>query len=145
LREGIQYPLGKLRARRELARARRLQLDKLHAREIQHDSTETESIRLPQAQFMGEIQKPYRAQPYSGAAILIRGGGDPSFAFDPGSANGWQSIFQGGLEVEDLDCGHMDLSEEPHIAKVAQWLDKHLSALPAGPPSNRALTTAAAS
>jgi hypothetical protein len=31
------------------------------------------------------------------------------------------------LQVEELNCSHMDISEEPHISKVAEWLEKHLS------------------
>ncbi len=129
--DGFKYPATKWRKGRELAKQRRSQIEAMRAGHHRNRKVETESIGLPQAEFMGQIQKPYKANPYPGSAVLIRGARQPFFGFDPGATNGWEAVIQGGLQVEDLNCGHMDISEEPHVSKVAKWLEKHLSAMEA--------------
>ena len=129
LSDGINYPATKWRLRRELAKKHRSQLEAMRAGDLRPREEDAEGIRLPQAEFMAQIQKPYKAHPYSGSALLIRGALGPFFGFDPGAANGWEAVIRGDLRVEDLHCGHMDISEEPHVSTVARWLEKHLSAL----------------
>ncbi len=139
LSEGLNYPLQKWRKQRELARKRRSELNDMRAGEQPMREAENERIRLPQAEFMDQIQKPYQAKPYLGKAVLIRSVEEPFFGFDPGDTNGWAAVIQGGLQIEDLNCSHMAISEEPHIAKVAQWLEKHLAAAEAGSKTDGAL------
>ncbi len=145
LSEGFKSPATKLRKQRELAKRRRSQLEGMRARDRRSGEMKSESILLPQAEFLGQILEPYKAKPYSGNAVLIRSVGDPFFTFDPGPSNGWGAVIQGDLQAEDLNCGHADISEEPHISKVAKWLEKHLSAMEAKPrDQTRALNAARA-
>ncbi len=128
LSEGLNYPFTKWRRRRELAKKRHSMLEKMRAANKHSAAVETESIRLPQAAFMDKIETPYQAKPYFGTAVLMRGIEGPFFGFSPGATNGWETVIQGDLQVHDLNCSHMQISEEPHISRVAEWLEMHLAA-----------------
>jgi len=120
--EGFVYVTTKLAAKLKIAKRRRLQLERFRQQKPQPGLAETESIRLPQTQFQDEMLKPYRGKPYFGGAVLIRGSAQPHFGLDPGATSGWGAVIQGRLQVEELCCGHADISEEPHVGEVAKRL-----------------------
>lgn len=125
-REGFTYLSTKVRTRLALERRRRSQLNALRSANRPPGDSETERMRLPQAEFLGRLLGSYRPQPYAGNGVLIRSVGDPSFEFDPGATNGWGEIIQGGLQVAELGCGHMDIAKEPYIGDVAKRLKHYL-------------------
>jgi amino acid adenylation domain-containing protein len=129
---GFTYLSTKVRTRLALQKRRRSQLNALRSANRPPGDSETERMRLPEANFLGHLLRPYRAKPYAGNAVLIRNIGDPSFGFDPGAANGWDHVIQGDLQVEELVCGHMDIAEEPHIIEVAKRLENYLLKADAG-------------
>lgn len=128
---GFAYLSRKVKSRRKLDRTRRAQLAAALSEKRVLAKADKEKLRLPQAHFLDYLQMRYRARPYPGNAVLIRSVGDPSFSTDPGSANGWHDIIHGGLHVEDLPCGHMDIAREPNVREVAQRLERHMSAVEA--------------
>jgi thioesterase domain-containing protein len=145
LSTGINYPLTKWRKRQKLAKERHRQIEGALDRDRRSSEEDSKRIRLPQAEFMGQILKQYKATPYAGGAVLIRSTADPSFAFDPGATNGWEAVIQGNLFVEDLNCGHADISEDPHITEAARRLEKYLSKAGAGFIASKALPVASQS
>ena len=95
------------------------------------------SIRaLENSTFQGQIsteqalllaERSYRGGPYSGSALLIRFH-DEAWKFGPNPLMGWSGLVQGGLEVIDLDGGHitgMGLLRAPAMAKL---LSGHIEA-----------------
>jgi thioesterase domain-containing protein len=69
----------------------------------------------------------YQGKPYPGSAVLFRTVQEPrSFSFDLGATHGWSNVVLGGVQVEDIQCGHMNIAEEPYVGEVAKKLAHHL-------------------
>jgi hypothetical protein len=89
---------------------------------------ETEEVLLPQAEFLSALLRGYRGKPYPGRTLLIRTvSGPSSFAWEMGSTNGWREVLLGELAVEEISCGHLDISREPYVSIVARKLECYLS------------------
>jgi len=65
--------------------------------------------------------KLYRPGTFSGRVTLFRArGGSPAINTDP--KGGWGVVAQGGVEVHDFACDHMDLFNEPHCRNMCTVL-----------------------
>jgi thioesterase domain-containing protein len=90
-------------------------------------NAEVDGTRLPQAEYLRDLLRDYRGRAYPGNAILFRTVGDlGSFELEAGRSNGWAALISGKIQVEEFRCGHMDLSEEPHVQEVAKRLKECL-------------------
>jgi thioesterase domain-containing protein len=59
----------------------------------------------------------YRPGPYPGRVTLFRArSGSPAINTDP--LGGWGLVAQGGVEVHDFGCDHMELFNEPHCRSL---------------------------
>jgi thioesterase domain-containing protein len=61
-------------------------------------------ITMEQALLLAE--RAYKAEPYSGSALLIRFH-DEAWEYGPDPLMGWSSLVEGGIEVVDLEGGHI--------------------------------------
>jgi len=127
VKEGPGYVLKKLRSKSEIEQRRTSALKKLLSEGGVATRTETAETRWPRAEFLGQLRQAYQGKPYAGNALLFRTVEEPkSFAFDFGPTSGWDQVILGEIQIEDLECGHMDLSEEPYVGEVARKLAHHL-------------------
>jgi amino acid adenylation domain-containing protein len=70
----------------------------------------------------------YQGTSYPGNAVLFRTDSPPFSATSEYSlTNGWEKVIQGGVRVEDVDCGHRDIVQEPYLGEVARRLEGYLS------------------
>jgi non-ribosomal peptide synthetase component F/thioesterase domain-containing protein/acyl carrier protein len=126
---GAPYVARKLRNRMKLAREREERL-KTGAEE-KVEPTEAEKTHVRRIAFMREIIAAYRGEPYLSGVTVFRAVADPHpFDFDF-AANGWEEIVRGGVRMEDFECSHLDLSEEPGVGDVAKRIEVYLSRLDA--------------
>ena len=123
---GPTYFLRKLQKRFDVSNRRRSALQGMYANA--DFPAGLENLNLPQAEFQDQISNAYLAKPYPGSAVLVRSVAEPtSFELDSGATSGWESVVRGALHVEEIDCGHMDITEEPFIGQVAEHLLTYLS------------------
>jgi non-ribosomal peptide synthetase component F/thioesterase domain-containing protein len=127
LTHGPSHLSTRARARQTSATRRRSALQGMRNGHSSPGDGEPNLVLLPQAEFLSQITKCHVQETYLGDAVLIRATAEPSFAFDLGAANGWDSVVQGNLQIEDLACSHTQIAREPHVTEVAGWLDRHLS------------------
>jgi thioesterase domain-containing protein len=70
----------------------------------------------------------YQGTSYAGSAVLFRTDSPPfSATSEYSQANGWEKVIRGGVQVEDVDCGHRDIVQEPYLGEVARRLERYLS------------------
>jgi amino acid adenylation domain-containing protein len=125
---GPAYLLTKLRKKLQLAKRRRSKLVQMGDRSRLPDERRTKEPELPQAEFLSQLLKAYKGKPYAGDTVLFRTVAEPnSFAFDLGTTNGWDQVVLGELQVEEIHCNHMNISEEPYVREVARKLENYLS------------------
>jgi thioesterase domain-containing protein len=125
---GPSYLSKKLGKRIKLAKQRRSKWMSMRRVHPAREHSETERLRLPQADFLGQLLRPYKGRPYAGNAVLFRTLAEPnSFVREISPTNGWEKIILGELQREEIECNHTDLSEEPHVIEVASRLRHHLS------------------
>jgi amino acid adenylation domain-containing protein len=125
---GPAYLLAKLRKKLQLAKRRRSKLGQMRDRSRLPDERRTKEPELPQAEFLSQLLKAYKGKPYAGDTVLFRTVAEPnSFALDLGTTNGWDQVVLGELQVEEIHCNHMNISEEPHVREVARKLENYLS------------------
>ncbi len=125
--QGSTYVVAKFRKRLEVEKRRRSDLDSVRTRSRDTDDVLVDA-RWPQARFQLQLLNAYWGKPYAGGAVLFRTVLEPaSFDFDLGTTNGWtEAIVRGGVHVEELQCGHLDITEEPYVGEVAKRLASHL-------------------
>jgi aspartate racemase len=120
------YVVEKFRKRPDAGKRPRPDLQLVPARHRDPDEVQ-ENPRRPRGQFHDQMLSAYRGKPYSGGAVLFRTIQEPvSSEFDLGTTNGWAELMLGGLQVEELECGHLDITEEPYVGEVAKRLASHL-------------------
>lgn len=75
--------------------------------------------------FMSELLKIYKSPPYYGSAVLFRAmeGRDPADK----SANGWEEVITGRLQLEDCPCVRAKYFDQPQVYDLVAKLAKHLS------------------
>jgi thioesterase domain-containing protein len=123
---GPGYVARKLRKRQQLAEEIRAD-----AGRVKPETTEEEKTHLRRIAFMREIITPFRGRPYSGAVTVFRAVADPHpFDHDFGY-NGWKAIVLGEVGLEDFECSHLDLSEEPYVGDLASRIESRLGNLEA--------------
>jgi thioesterase domain-containing protein/acyl carrier protein len=71
----------------------------------------------------------HRPKPFSGRIVLVQAKDFGNRKEDPSGTNGWSSLCKGGVDVIRMDCRHLDLMNEPHIAELARHIDGLLTAL----------------
>jgi thioesterase domain-containing protein len=68
-------------------------------------------------EFASEMLKAYQGKPLWWAR---------SYSFDLGATNGWSEVVLGGVQVEDIQCGHVNITEEPYVGEAAKKIAHHL-------------------
>ena len=96
----------------------------LHVRALEN-STFRGQITMEEALFLAE--RSYKGEPYSGSALLIRFH-DEAAKFGPDPFLGWSGLVQGGLEVIDLDGGHITGMSPQRSPAIAKLLSGHIEA-----------------
>jgi amino acid adenylation domain-containing protein len=77
----------------------------LHSRvRVLENSASKGEITLEQALLLAE--RAYKVEPYSGSVLLIRFH-DEAWEYGPDPLMGWSSLVEGGIEVVDLEGGHI--------------------------------------
>ncbi len=71
----------------------------------------------------------YRALPFAARVTVFHATvlGDWSVVRDPHGTCGWGPLAQGGVEVVEIACGHLDLFRPPHLLELAARLDDALA------------------
>jgi acetoacetyl-CoA synthetase len=123
---GGPYVARKVRNRLKMARERKDQLKAGGNGAGKVEPTEAEKTHVRRIAFMREIIAAYRSEPYHGGVTVFRAVADPHpFDFDF-AANGWEEVVRGGVRMEDFECSHLDLSEEPCVGDVAKRIEGYL-------------------
>jgi aspartate racemase len=126
--DGVAY-LG-WKARYKL---RVLKLDSLpHAKNLIRAAlgdAEAEAMLLQPMGFVAGMLTSYRGTSYPGNAVLFRSARTSSFTAtrEYSQINGWEAVIRGGVQLEEVDCGHMDILHEPYLGEVARRLERYLS------------------
>jgi hypothetical protein len=68
------------------------------------DSASKSEISMEQALLLAE--RAYKPEPYSGSALLIRFH-DEAWEYGPDPLMGWSGLVKGGIDIVDLDGGHI--------------------------------------
>jgi thioesterase domain-containing protein len=89
------------------------------------NSTFRGQISMEEALLLAE--RSYKGEPYSGSALLIRFH-DEASKFGPDPFMGWSGLVQGGLEVIDLDGGHITGMSPLRAPAIAMLLSGHMEA-----------------
>ena len=63
----------------------------------------------------------YRPEPYAGRILFVGTPADGPFPGD--ETKGWGRLATSGLETRSLDCAHELMFQEPHIRRIAQWIE----------------------
>ena len=120
--QGPAYVSAKVRQNLETKQRRQAQLKMARA-----GFDEVEGANWPRAKLQSQMLSAYRGRPYPGGAVLIRALQKPgSFALDMGAGHGWSKMVLGGLQIEDVQCGHGDITTGPYVGEVATILAHHL-------------------
>ena len=98
----------------------------LHSRvRVLENSASKGEITLEQALLLAE--RAYKAEPYSGSALLIRFH-DEAWEYGPDPLMGWSGLVEGGIEVVDLEGGHITgmspLGAPSMVAVLRDAIDK---------------------
>jgi aspartate racemase len=90
---------------------------------------ESQAMLLHSGRFVTAMLAGYRAAPYPGNAVLFSGARSSPFSprAEYSQTNGWEAVIQGGVQVEEVDCGHTDIVLEPYLGEVARRLERYLS------------------
>jgi thioesterase domain-containing protein/acyl carrier protein len=125
--EGVGYLLKELRTRSEVDQRRRAALRALENGDRKTNRAELKEVRLLQGEFLSQLLTAYKGKPYAGNAFLLRAlRGPRSLMFDLGQTSGWDKVIEGRLQVEDIECTHDELAEEPWVGQVARILAPRL-------------------
>jgi thioesterase domain-containing protein/acyl carrier protein len=123
--QGPGYLVRKLKQRWEFIQQQRT-AGKRRVESNRTEPSDAEKTHLRRIEFMRQIINAYKSEPYAGSVTVFRAVADPHpFDFDFGS-NGWQEIVCGGVSLEDFECSHLDLSEEPHVKELAERLERYM-------------------
>ena len=77
----------------------------LHSRvRALENSASNGEITMEQALLLAE--RAYKAEPYSGSALLIRFH-DEAWEYGPDPLMGWSGLVKGGIDIVDLEGGHI--------------------------------------
>jgi thioesterase domain-containing protein/aryl carrier-like protein len=87
------------------------------------DSAAKGEITMEQALLLAE--RAYKPEPYSGSALLIRFH-DEAWQYSPDPLIGWSSLVKGGIDIVDLDGGHITGMSPVGAPLMAAILTKHL-------------------
>ena len=73
----------------------------------------------------------YRPTPFPGRIALVAATdlNDWVEIVDPSEKLGWGAICQGGVDVISIGCKHLELFKEPHVTKLASYLDGMMSVI----------------
>ena len=85
--------------------------------------------RLAQAQIFGKRAfQSYRPGPFEGRIVLVQATdlADWTDVADPSGTCGWGKICEGGVELIQIGCKHLDLFKEPNLSELAQRLNEVL-------------------
>ena len=63
----------------------------------------------------------YRPEPYPGRILFVGTPADGPFPGD--ETKGWGRLATSGLETRSLDCAHELMFQEPHIRRIARWIE----------------------
>jgi thioesterase domain-containing protein len=87
------------------------------------DSASKSEITMEQALLLAE--RAYKPEPYSGSALLIRFHDEAwEYSLDP--LIGWSGLVKGGIDIVDLDGGHITGMSPVGAPTMAAILRKHL-------------------
>jgi thioesterase domain-containing protein len=82
---------------------------------------------LHSGRFVTAMLAGYRGALYSGRAVLFRTSSAPfTRRAEYSQTNGWEAVIQGGVQLEEVDCGHTDIVLEPYLGEVARRLERYL-------------------
>jgi thioesterase domain-containing protein len=127
-RDGVAYLGWKVRYRLRVLKRDSLPYGILRMRAALGDA-ESEAMLLQPTGFITGMLASYRGTPYPGNAVLFRTTGSSPFtsAHEYSQTNGWEEVIRGGVQLEEVDCGHMDIVHEPYLGEVAGRLERYLS------------------
>ena len=121
----IEYAMGWL-ARKRQARENRAASNEINnfidAGERIPD--ELNGARLTQA--FEAAQMHYKMQAYDGDVTLFKAKNASTLFLRGGETLGWKDYIKGELEIEEFNCDHFTLMEDPTIAKIGSILTKRL-------------------
>ena len=83
------------------------------------------------ADTVGRAWKRYVPSSYAGAMLLIRAEVRPSYPglIDDDPEMGWGSLVEAGVQLESMQCAHLQILKPDHAAALASILLKHLELL----------------
>jgi amino acid adenylation domain-containing protein len=110
----------------------------LHSRvRVLENSASKGEITMEQALLLAE--RGYKAEPYSGSALLIRFH-DEAWEYGPDPLMGWSGLVEGGVDVVDLEGGHITgmspLGAPIMVAALKATIDKCEAAISSTAPSS---------
>jgi thioesterase domain-containing protein len=110
----------------------------LHSRvRVLENSASKGEITMEQALLLAE--RGYKAEPYSGSALLIRFH-DEAWEYGPDPLMGWSGLVEGGIDVVDLEGGHITgmspLGAPIMVAALKATIDKCEAAISSTAPSS---------
>ncbi|MEQ1854026.1 MAG: thioesterase domain-containing protein, partial [Chthoniobacteraceae bacterium] len=85
--------------------------------------------RLARAQVLGKRAfLSYRPESFGGRIVLVQATdlADWTEVADPSGTCGWGKICEGGVELIQIGCKHLDLFKEPNLSELAQRLNEVL-------------------
>jgi aspartate racemase len=114
IRSGIEQ---RLKRDAELAAVR-----ELRKRGIAAEEAQLRQIQIREANV--EAMRQYRAGPYSGTVLLLRSE-EASDKFELAADYGWSALVE-ELLIERIPGRHLEIFDEPHVAVLAQKLERNL-------------------
>ena len=110
----------------------------LHSRvRVLENSASRSEITMEEALLLAE--RGYKAEPYAGSVLLIRFH-DEAWEYGPDPLMGWSGLVKGGIDVVDLEGGHITgmspLGAPIMVGVLKDTIDKCEAAISSNPPSS---------